>query len=659
LTHVSPFLYNVYKGSCVIAEITYVVCKDFKSRRVNLEEGAMRSRGVFYKLLLLFSIGVLLWSTASCTPPAAVTTERVIVKGYDLAVVGQAVRAHGGAVVSEIALIDAVVANVPQTALDALRAESAVAYVMPDRAVATTSVGEIDPRAQINVEFARAVGAQEVWSQGNVGEGVTVAVLDSGIDLSLNGLKMGLDGRRDVAAYYDAIEDKFYEGNRALSQSPRDSHGHGTHIAGTIADSTTESDGDYRGIAPGVEIVAVRAVGPNGMGAYSDVLRGINWVVEHKDDYNIRVLNISLYAPPVAPYWADPYNQAVMAAWKEGIVVVASAGNGGPDPMSIGVPGNTPYIITVGTFTDNYTPDDFGDDYIAPFSATGPTLDGFVKPDVIAPGGHLTALMAHNSTLTKEHKEYKVGGNYFQMAGTSMSAAVTSGVAALMLSENPDLTPDEVKYRLTMTARPQFSEYTGEAAYSIWQQGAGRIWAPAAVYQGVEGAANAGMDIAADLAGDQHYEGRTIYDETTGEFAVEGYDSWSGGYLSWAGGYLSWAGGYLSWAGGTTNWSGDYNGWTEAYDSWANGYNSWSGGYLSWAGGYLSWAGGYLSWAGDYPSWSGGYLSWAGGYLSWAGGYLSWAGHYGDPDWAAAYADASPIPDDDSTVAVNSWVEPQ
>ena len=79
-------------------------------------------------------------------------------------------------------------------------------------------------------------------------------------------------------------------------------------------------------------------------------------------------------------YWEDPLNQAVMKAWQEGIVVVASAGNDGPDPMTIGVPGNVPYIITVGAMTDSFTETNFNDDKIATFSAAGPTPAGFVKP---------------------------------------------------------------------------------------------------------------------------------------------------------------------------------------------------------------------------------------------------------------------------------------
>ena len=120
-------------------------------------------------------------------------------------------------------------------------------------------------------------------------------------------------------------------------------------------------------------------------GSYLDVIRGIDWVVAHKDEYNIRVLNLSFSAPPQSYYWDDPLNQAVMQAWQAGIVVVAAAGNGGPDPMTVGVPGNVPYIITVGAMSDNYTPENPADDILASFSAAGPTVEGFVKPEVVAP----------------------------------------------------------------------------------------------------------------------------------------------------------------------------------------------------------------------------------------------------------------------------------
>ncbi len=114
--------------------------------------------------------------------------------------------------------------------------------------------------------------------------------------------------------------------------------------------------GSYNGIAPNAKLVVVKALGGDGNGTYLDVIRGIDFIVSHRDAYNIRVLNLSLSAEPLSHYWDDPLNQAVMAAWEAGIIVVASAGNRGPDPMTVGVPGNVPYVITVGAVSDNYTP---------------------------------------------------------------------------------------------------------------------------------------------------------------------------------------------------------------------------------------------------------------------------------------------------------------
>ncbi len=143
-----------------------------------------------------------------------------------------------------------------------------------------------------------------------------------------------------------------------------------------------------------------------------------------------------------------------MEAWRAGIVVVASAGNRGPSAMTIGVPGNIPYIITVGAMTDNYTPADGSDDYLASFSSAGPTVEGFVKPDLVAPGGHARALMDQATTLANAHPDFHDGGQYFQMSGTSQAAAMVTGVVALMLEASPQLTPDEVKFRLMDTANP-------------------------------------------------------------------------------------------------------------------------------------------------------------------------------------------------------------
>jgi serine protease AprX len=369
----------------------------------------------------------------------------------------------------------------------------------------------------------------------------------------------------------------------------------------------------------------VRVLDEQGIGSYERVIQGIQWVLEHRDEYNIKVINLSLVSQASSPYWADPLDQAVMKAWAEGITVVVAAGNDGPGAMTIGVPGNTPYVITVGAFTDNYTPYNWNDDYLTPFSAAGPTLDGFVKPDLIAPGAHIVSTMLPGTNLVKDHQANRVNSHYFSMAGTSQATAVVSGIAALMLSHDSNLTPDEVKYRLMYTAFPWLDLDTTDALYSMWQQGAGRVNAHDAVYSETSGTANAGMDIWSDISGDQHYEGFSYYDEELGEFRLKGiFNDWAGGYGNWAGNYDNKAGGYGNWAGG--------------YGNWAGGYGNWAGGYGNWAGGYGNWAGGYGNWAGGYGNWAGGYGNWAGGYGNWAGGYGNWAGSYGDASFAENFA---------------------
>jgi subtilisin family serine protease len=550
----------------------------------------------------------------------------VIVQGPDLDRVVNLIRQWGGRVTSRLDIIHGVGAELSPAAIARLKSDPAITAITPNAAVTLLADGDAEeggkgPKSPAT-DYPDVTGADLLWGQGVTGQGVTVAIVDTGLARH-RGLVRGADGRKGrLLAWAD-----FVDGFR----KPRDPNGHGTHVAGIIANSQRGADGEFNGVAPGVNLVAVRVLDETGAGTYERVIQGIQWVIEHKGEYNIRVMNLSLVSPVQSPYWADPLNQAVMQAWANGLTVVVAAGNSGPNAMTIGVPGNNPYVITVGAFTDNYTPNDWNDDYIASFSAAGPTLDGFVKPDVIAPGAHMVSTMLPHSTLARNHQANRVANDYFSMAGTSQAAAVVSGIAALAISHNPSLTPEQVKFRIIATAFPWVNLETQEALYSMWQQGTGRVNAPDAVLADASGTANAGLDIGADLAGTQHFEGYSYYDETTGMFSLRGgYGSWAGGYGSWAGGYGSWAGGYGSWAGGYGSWAGGYG-------SWAGGYGSWAGGYGSWAGGYGSWASGYGSWAGGYGSWAGGYGSWAGGYGSWAGGYGSWAGSYGDPNFAAQF----------------------
>jgi subtilisin family serine protease len=422
--------------------------------------------------------------------------------------------------------------------------------------------------------YPAQVGVDKLHELGIDGEGVTIAILDTGY-WSHGQIKRGRHGQDRVLAAYDAIKDK---------KDAKDENGHGTHIASIVVASDKRKDKKkegierFAGIAPSASLVAVRAFDEDGAGTYSNVIRGIDWIVQHREEYGIRVLNASFSAPVRSPYWDDPINLAVMKAWKAGIVVVTSAGNTGPDPMSVGVPGNLPYVVTVGAITDNYTPADPGDDRVASFSAAGPTYEGFVKPDVVAPGGHIIGIMEAKSKIAKHHPRFASPyKELFMMSGTSQSTAVVSGIAALMLQGDPSLTPDDVKCGLMATARPAAAP-DGTTPYSVFQQGAGLVNAHDAVAGGQTGCANGGLDVALDLAGIQHFGGPATQDET-GRFVL----------LDETGSGTTWDG----------NWSGsDGYQWSSGYP-WSNGY-PWANGY-PWSDGY-PWSNGY-PWANGYP-WS-------------------------------------------------------
>jgi serine protease AprX len=579
------------------------------------------------------------------TGTLAVSTSKpdsFIVQGEDIDEVILAVNRHGGTITSRLEIISGVGADLTTEAIARLLAEPGISAITPNNTVhlADDNVdNDIDTLCRSGrfipaTNYPDVVGADVVWDQGATGEGISVAVVDTGLNRQA-GLVRDIHGNRGrIIGWVDFVRGK---------NKPVDKNGHGSHIAGIIANTQIGEDGEWNGVAPGVDLVGVRVLDKRGAGTYEWVIQGIQWVVDHKDEFNIRVINLSLVSSVLSPYWADPFNQAVMRAWAEGIVVIAAAGNGGPDAMTIGVPGNTPYIVTVGAFTDNYTPYDWSDDYIAPFSAAGPTLDGFVKPDIVAPGAHIVSLMKHRDYLARLHPEAYVARNYYSIAGTSQSAAVVSGVAALILTQNPDLTPDEVKYRLMYSSALWMELDGNEPLYSIWQQGAGRVNAPGAVLDEYSGVANEGMDIWGDIAGDVHYEGYTTYDSTTGLFHLLGeYNTWNGNYGTWSGGYGTWSGGYGTWSG--------------SYGTWSGGYGTWSGSYGTWSGGYGTWSGSYGTWSGSYGTWSGGYGTWSGSYGTWSGSE-PWAGTiYADPVFVENYL-AGVSPDlTTSTTFIGNWV---
>jgi serine protease AprX len=550
-------------------------------------------------LSLTFAVG------ASSLPGVQSSGEKCqsfIVTSSNSDLASRVVSDNNGQISSVLPLINAVTTCIDTNQLKAISQNSLIKSVFPNASTTVVGNGTWDEEGGLSskspsTDYPDAIGADLVWQDGISGTGVTVAVLDTGMSRH-RGLMKGIEGKKKtrIIGWVDFVANK---------KMPTDPNGHGTHIAGIIANSQLGEDGEWNGVAPGVNLVGVRVLDANGKGTYETVIKGIQWVLDNKDKYNIKVMNLSLVAQVQSPYWADPLNQAIMRAWSEGLLVVVAAGNTGSAAMTVGVPGNNPYVITVGAFTDNFTPNDWSDDYVAPFSAAGPTLDGFVKPDVLAPGAHMVSTMLPSSIIAKKHQANRISNQYFSMAGTSQSAAVVSGVSALILSNNPDLTPDEVKYRVMYTAFPWTDPTNGEALYSVWQQGAGRVNAYDAVYAPIDGSANAGLDLLADIDGTSHFEGFSYWDENAQAFRLLGDDNSStGAFGLWSGGFGLWSGAFGLWSGGFGLWSGGFGLWSGNFGLWSGGFGLWSGGFGLWSGGYGNWAEGAAAWNGDEP-WAG------------------------------------------------------
>jgi subtilisin family serine protease len=411
----------------------------------------------------------------------------------------------------------------------------------------------------------------DLHGHGIRGSNVTVAVLDTGI-WNHPDLVNSAGGGTRLSVQYDAIFDVVVSqwGQNVVST---DWSGHGSHVSSLIADKGMTAQSRFLGVAPDARVVSIKAFGSDGSGRYADVIRGIQWAITNRYNYGIRVLNCSFSAVPRSYYWDDPLNQAIMSAWQAGIVVVASAGNRGPAPMTVGAPGNVPYIITVGAMSDNYTPSDTKDDVLASFSSVGPTVEGFVKPEMVAPGGHDWGLMAMNTQISQTHPQFQSDGDYFSMSGTSQSTAVVSGIVALML-QNKWESPDDVKCQLVSSLHLARTS-TGALAYSVFQQGGGVVDPAAAVASTATGCANQGLNIAQDLSGVQHFGGRASRDASGTYYLLglpgDGY-SWNGQYTKgtgypWADGF-PWSDGY-PWA-DSFPWTDSYP-WTDAYP-WTDGF---------------------------------------------------------------------------------------
>lgn len=291
--------------------------------------------------------------------------------------------------------------------------------------------------AVLDVATATA-GSDRVWEWGFTGEGVTVAVLDTGIhphpDLT--------EPENRIVAFYDFVNKKSH---------PYDDNGHGTHVAGDIAGNGGKSAGKYKGTAPRANVIGLKVLNKSGSGPTSNVIAGLQWCIDNKDKYNIQVINMSLGAAPGASHKEDLVAAAALKAWEAGMVVVAAAGNEGPEEGTISSPGIHPTIITVGAMDDRNTKDR-SDDLIAEFSSRGPTSDGSNKPDILAPGTDIISLRAAGASADKQMKKNRVGKWYFKMSGTSMATPICAGIVATLVQLHPDYTPDQIKKLLLDTA---------------------------------------------------------------------------------------------------------------------------------------------------------------------------------------------------------------
>ncbi|GAB5413118.1 MAG: hypothetical protein Cons2KO_07210 [Congregibacter sp.] len=369
--------------------------------------------------------------------------------------------------------------------------------------------------------YPTLTGAASLHRKGITGDGITIAVLDSGLWEAHEELALNTRGEPRILARYDAIR------GQAVGEA-FDESGHGTHMTSVMARSgkTNKNHPDgasYRGIAPDAQIVAIKAFGESGEAGFLDIVRGIQWVVDNKDTYGIQILNLSFAARPRWPYWEDPVNQALMRAWKAGLFIAAAAGNEGPEAMTVGSPGNLPYLLTVGAITDSWTPDDRNDDYIPDFSSRGPTPMGHIKPDVVAPGGHMAGIARPGSTLMRELPEYLHSSGDFVMTGSSQATAAVSGLAALMQQLIPSLSNDELKCMLMSSAMPAI-ELSGKLAYSPFAQGSGLVDVGRAILFGEKSCEQDEFDLSKDLAGPDHYQGPAVFDANESP-ALPGQDS--------------------------------------------------------------------------------------------------------------------------------------
>lgn len=278
------------------------------------------------------------------------------------------------------------------------------------------------------------VGAPQAWAAGHDGTGVSVAILDTGIDTTHPDLAGKVVASRSFVDGVDTVVDD---------------NGHGTHVASTIAGTGAASGGKYKGVAPGARLIIGKVCDGAGRCSDSSILAGMQWAATS----GAKVVNMSLGGDPSDG--TDPLSQAVneLTAYT-GTLFVIAAGNSGPSHETVGSPGAADAALTVAA-TDK-------SDALANFSSRGPRLDGGLKPDIAAPGVDITAARAAGTALGPIVDE-----RYTTISGTSMATPHVTGAVAILAQEHPDWTATQLKAALMSTAT--------DVGQTVYERGAGRL----------------------------------------------------------------------------------------------------------------------------------------------------------------------------------------
>ena len=298
-------------------------------------------------------------------------------------------------------------------------------------------------------ESVPLINADDVWNLGYTGQGIKIAVIDTGIDKTHPDLLNKVIKENDFVVGSDP-----YCGDGDDDSIALDDHGHGTHVAATAA-----GNGVLKGVAPDANLYAVKVLGTSGCGYDDWIISGIGWAVDPDNDPLTNdgsdIISLSLGGPGDPD---DPMSIAIDNAVNAGVVATVAAGNSGPSEFTIGSPGTARKAITVGASDKS--------DVLASFSSRGPTKVGTVKPDVLAPGVSICAAQWDNwlegiAECTLELAQH------IAISGTSMATPHVAGATALLKQAHPTWTPDEIKYALRNTAK--------DLGYNPLEQGHGRI----------------------------------------------------------------------------------------------------------------------------------------------------------------------------------------